>query len=69
MNPVFSKQFQDENQTELVMDEIKSVEGTKSNEIDSNTSTIFSSNIDKDKLKKKKTNQKKKGKFLNLEIF
>lgn len=69
MNPVFNKQFQDENQTELVMDEIKSVERTKSNEIDSNINTIFSSNIDKDKLKKKKTSHKKKGKFLNLGFF
>lgn len=71
LNPVFSKQTNEENnQTELVMDDLSSVEGATSvdpnvNTVELNISTVFSSNIaDKDKSKKtKKAVQKKKGCF------
>ena len=59
LNPVFNKQTkEDDNQTELVMDEINSVEGTDSN-ANININAIFSTNLDKPKKSKKSTLKKK----------
>lgn len=64
---MFSKQVKDdENQTELVMDEINSVETGDANvNANININAIFSNNLDKEKPNKsKKAGQKKKSKLI-----
>lgn len=75
LNPVFSKQISlnDENSTELVMDELGSNEIKDANVNDDiNVNTIFSTNLDKDKdksKKSKKNNANKKKSIVNILDF